>query len=317
LELKNKQLQESNNELVEFKKNYDRDELVNYYKDMQSDYQSTVSMVFTVFSILIAIGAVGIPVYSQYREHKELEKIKKYLDETKEAINNELEESRMLKKELDEKLEVNRLILEAKILENSGNYFEAIEIIKEALNMHDIKELYELLAHYYELDKDIENTIKILEKAINVNKFNYNMIYKLADIYLGKNDYASALKYFKLAIKDNSEDYRGYYSIGKTFEFIDDLKNASANYEIALNLNPTLTAVYVRLSQCYINLNDEKRAIEILKKGNKLIPNNYKILDGLVDLLVKNNNKIEAEKIIETFEGDNFKKANLRKHLDK
>lgn len=317
LEQQNEELKKINVELNEFKKNYDKDEVIQYYKEMQSDYQNTFSVIFTVFSILITIGVVVVPVYSKIQEAKELEKINKLLSETKEDIHLSLEETRNLKIDLDNRLEIHRIILDVKLLENSGKYYEAISIVEGALDKNEQKEYYELLAYLYELDKNHEKSIQTLKKAISSKQYDQTMVYKLADKLLGQKDYSGALEYFTKSIQENHADYKGYYSIGKTYECIEDVDNAIGYYKKTIDLNPSLVAAHLRLARLYVLLNDDYEAIRILKIANHLIPNNFKILDMEVDLMTKNHLTDEAKSILEAFEGDEIKIQNLSKYFSR
>ncbi|MDF2924243.1 MAG: hypothetical protein K0R57_3157 [Paenibacillaceae bacterium] len=235
-----------------------------------------------------------------------------------EEIKKQKEEIKKQKEEISEQIIVNRVIMEAKIQESQKDYYEAVSILEEALLSRENREYYEQLAYYYELCKDMDGSIRALERAVSSRKYDYKMLYKLADMYLGRREYAKAIAYFKLAVHEPDKDYRVYYSLGKAYESVGDIQHASENYLGSLHLHPALLPAYLRLASCLARSGDEKEAILILKKGNSMIPNNYKIIDLLVDLLAKDSTSIpEAELLVETYDGSAARKSALKKYLQR
>lgn len=75
--------------------------------------------------------------------------------------------SRNMQKEVDQTRDVSSLIKQAKSLEKSGNYDDAIELYKKAIViMPDAGEAYVGLANIYHEKNDADGEIDILKKAV-------------------------------------------------------------------------------------------------------------------------------------------------------
>lgn len=313
----NLELQNQVKELVKFKNTYDKNEVVEYYKDMQSNYLTTVTVAFSIFGILITIGVVAIPMYSKYVEKQEYEKINKFLKETQITINKELEVNKLLKGELDNSIKMNGIIMECKIYENSNRLYEAIDLISSELDKNESSELYELLVYYYSLKEDLDRNElnKVIEKALKRGLATNKLIYNLGESKLSQHDYGEAITLFKQYIYSVETDYNGYYLLGKAYEFSHNIDEAILNYSKSIEINPKFESGYVRLAKCYKITKQTGNYAKVLEHGFYIIKTSYFMADELINYFVKTNNIDQAQEILELFEGDEIKKGRLKTHF--
>ncbi|AHH08172.1 tetratricopeptide repeat protein [Borrelia anserina] len=208
---------------------------------------------------------------------------------------------------------------------NGEKYLDkAIASIKEK---NDII-FYNLAMAKFEND-NLNESLKIINKALNINPEKPEYLYLKASIYLTKENYNEAIPLYNAVILKNPDNItahinlaRAYEKLGnelKAIEVLEKIKNKNhltalnnlgilyknkGNYKKAIEIfqqaeaNSSLEAKY-NLATTLLAIKDNKRAMEKLKEYIKVNPNNPEALHalGIIEYNENGNDKILKEVI--------------------
>ncbi|MEA5001632.1 MAG: tetratricopeptide repeat protein [Endomicrobiaceae bacterium] len=200
-----------------------------------------------------------------------------------------------------------------------GDYKKAKDYLKEALNNHPSSELYYLLGYTYYaklqisfLHEDAEESIKYLQKSIEMdkkNKLSYRLIgqiyeqsknfeyariwYKKALIehienisefygfiaytYFEESRWDEAIQYYKKAIDDNKNYISAYCSMGEIYRIKKDFVNAEQYYKQVISINPDYVLPYYKIGNIYYEQENYQEAVKWYQKGLEKEANNNMI----------------------------------------
>ena len=146
-----------------------------------------------------------------------------------------------------------------------------------------------LLTRIYYIEKNIGEGIKEGEKAIELdadNSFIKDMLARLyfeeGVAYFKSQDFDKAAVSYEKSLK-NKETAETYFNLGQSYEESDPAKAEDA-YRDALRLDESLTSVYERLGNIYIDQGNLNSAIAVFTKLYELEPQNKTTLITLADL---------------------------------
>ncbi|WP_210381920.1 tetratricopeptide repeat protein, partial [Borreliella garinii] len=202
--------------------------------------------------------------------------------------------------------------------------------------------IYNLSIAKFENNK-LEESLEIINKAINLNPEKSEYLYLKASINLKNENYPNAISLYSSVIEKNPENTSAYINLAKayeksgnkaqaisTLEKIINKNNKLAlnnlgilykkqkNYQKAIEIfekaikNSDIEAKY-NLATTLIEINDNIRAKDLLKEYTKLKPNNPEALHalGIIEYNENNNDQILRE-LVKKF--PNYKKnENIRK----
>ncbi|KEO62177.1 tetratricopeptide repeat protein [Borreliella garinii] len=202
--------------------------------------------------------------------------------------------------------------------------------------------IYNLSIAKFENNK-LEESLEIINKAINLNPEKSEYLYLKASINLKNENYQNAISLYSSVIEKNPENTSAYINLAKayeksgnktqaisTLEKIINKNNKLAlnnlgilykkqkNYQKAIEIfekaikNSDIEAKY-NLATTLIEINDNIRAKDLLKEYTKLKPNNPEALHalGIIEYNENNNDQILRE-LVKKF--PNYKKnENIRK----
>ncbi|WP_324280487.1 tetratricopeptide repeat protein [Borreliella garinii] len=236
--------------------------------------------------------------------------------------------------------------LKAGIVSNNlGNFKESEEYLgffNDNTKKPNEIAIYNLSIAKFENNK-LEESLEIINKAINLNPEKSEYLYLKASINLKNENYPNAISLYSSVIEKNPENTSAYINLAKayeksgnkaqaisTLEKIINKNNKLAlnnlgilykkqkNYQKAIEIfekaikNSDIEAKY-NLATTLIEINDNTRAKDLLKEYTKLKPNNPEALHalGIIEYNENNNDQILRE-LVKKF--PNYKKnENIRK----
>jgi tetratricopeptide (TPR) repeat protein len=262
----------------------------------------------------LAIRGKGIAYLKSFQYNKAIDEFNKALD------INELSE-----------LDMDILYYKGNAEEKAGLYEEAVKTYNSILkNNKSDADIYECRASLYAKLKSYDKSLADYDKAISLNKNNYNYYfgkyfmllnsknkegaanvlneaavivpktpedkYNLAKVHYYMEDYERADKEFKEALKNGFT--ASYFYLGGIYEKKDDYQSAIDNYELFIKDKTTekSAAVYNQLGYCLIVQGQYDQALTYILTGLE-----YNDLD--LEKSLKHNEIIAYEKI------GNFKEA--------
>ena len=144
--------------------------------------------------------------------------------------------------------------------------------------------------------------------AANVGTLNYIIIYQF-DIALNTfntGKYAESIPLFEELIKGasaarNNEVYmKSKFCIAMAYDATKQKDKANEIYRELVKENSKEEAVYINLFIANKQAKEMDKAINVLKRGVKVLPSNYKLLGLLSGAYIESGNKEEADKCINT-----------------
>ena len=231
-------------------------------------------------------------------------------DYDKNAICKELFEIYSLKKEYDKiKSYYNKC----------SNYIKNSVILNYIglayLNTGDKNIAEDFFKKAFILDKNnIEAGINIAEVLFDKNMYkeaediimqllkyseNDTLFYLLGEIYYIKNDIDNAIKYYSYAIKLNDKKALYYFKAGIAFSLKGFLKEAEECYSSAMAIEPEKLEYSLALAYLYYLIRKFDLLEKIIDKILKIDTENIMALSLKLILLIKENESVEAEKVIE------------------
>ncbi|AUC15531.1 hypothetical protein BTO06_10430 [Tenacibaculum sp. SZ-18] len=141
------------------------------------------------------------------------------------------------------------------------NFVKCIEV-----DFEDYSSLYNIV-YCYEMQEDFEQSITFLRKYIDKNPYSEVAWHQLGKQYFELEDYENALKAFDYAVIIDETFIGGYLEKAKSLEQLGHFEKAIENYLITLELDDPTAFAYVRIGECYENLEAPGTAIEFYKKA--------------------------------------------------
>nr|WP_267507780.1 tetratricopeptide repeat protein [Borreliella afzelii] len=236
--------------------------------------------------------------------------------------------------------------LKAGIVSNNlGNFKKSEEYLRffnDNVKKPNEIAIYNLSIAKFENNK-LEESLEIINKAINLNPEKSEYLYLKASINLKNGNYQNAIPLYNLVIEKNPENISAYINLAKAYEKSGNKTQAistlekiiNKNNKLALNnlgilyknqknyqkaieifekaiINSDIEAKY-NLATTLIEINDNTRAKDLLKEYTKLKPNNPEALYALgIIEYNENNNDQTLRELIKKF--PNYKKnGNIKK----
>jgi len=162
--------------------------------------------------------------------------------------------------------------------------------------------------------KDYDNAILRFKKSININENFSTGYYNLAICYLKKDIKTEVEKNLIQAIKKNQEYLEAYFELARFYRSEKRFNDAIINYELAININPLRSELYVGKGLVYLELNDSTKAERYFKEAIIVNKQDFYAFFNLGVIYFNNNNLQEALNYIKqsislnnnNFEGYNY-----------
>ncbi len=186
-----------------------------------------------------------------------------------------------------------------------GNYEESTLYYVKLISQKPKPEYYLVLANLYESrgEENIAiNTLKVGSEAFPDNR---DLIFKLINMLVNRNDYVEIAKFTGRALKLDEFNINLNYLAGFSNEMKGNNLKAEEYYKAVLNINPNNYDGNYALGLLYLNLYLKDKTKEnmmyiskyYLSKANEIDPNELKSLTSLSILYKHTGDKNELEKI--------------------
>ncbi len=120
----------------------------------------------------------------------------------------------------------------------------------------------------------IEDAILVLERSLQYEEDNLDIIGLLGDCHLQLSHWSSALWYYKLVEKIRTNDYKLMRSIGWVLCNMNSYTEGIRYLKKAISINPDYIEGFITLAIVYLNLNKQKLAYDLIKKVREKDPDN-------------------------------------------
>jgi len=193
----------------------------------------------------------------------------------------------------------------ALLCQETGNYLRAVGYYEKLIVNRPKPEYYMVLSSLYESLNDETNTVKVLTAGSKAYPANRDLVFKLINILLIRNDYQEIIKFTGQALKLDENNINLNYLAGFSHEMTGDFTKAEEYYKVILSINPNNYEANFALGLLYLNLylNDKEQSGMMyiskyyLTKANEIDPNELKVLNSLSILYKNTGEKSELQKI--------------------
>jgi tetratricopeptide (TPR) repeat protein len=217
-------------------------------------------------------------------------------DSTASAMPQEL-------KDLNEQLKANPEKAElyhkrALFYMNNKKYSQGLADMLIAVNIDSTNANYYLtLSDLYFIDNQTSKTKSALEKCIALDDKNTEAILKLAELYLYVRKYEESIKYINMALKIDKYNAKGYFMKGMNYKELKDTARAISSMQTAVEQDQQYYNAFVQLGMlCAAKKNP--LAVEYYKNAIKINP---KSLEALYSLAKYYQDTEAFEKSIEAY----------------
>lgn len=193
----------------------------------------------------------------------------------------------------------------ALLCQELGYYQRSTGYYEKLIAKRPKPEYYMVLANIYETLNDEKNTIRILSEGSNAYPGNRDLVFKLLNILLNRNDYNDIINFTTQALKLDENNINLNYLAGFSYEMTGNIPKAEEYYKAILNINPNNYEANYALGLLYLNLYLKDKGKDnlmylskfYLTKANEIDPYELKSLTSLSILYKHNGETTELQKI--------------------
>lgn len=147
--------------------------------------------------------------------------------------------------------------------------------------------------------KDIDTSIKIIKKALEINPTNENAYYNLGVLFSEKNEPNASIEAFNNCLKLNPKHESARFNLSNQYLKIKSFDLAISEYEKILESNPYSQDTLYNIAFCYLTfIEDYEKAIQYF---NRLLNYNSIHIDGMFNLAVAHYKKDNKNKSVELY----------------
>lgn len=164
----------------------------------------------------------------------------------------------------------------AQVYADKRMFVKSNEALERAFSIDARYFLLEMIADNYSEIGDYANALNTIDRTIQMNPDDDNLIAKRADILGESGDIDGAIAQWGEYIKKNPDFYYGYYRRGFFEENSDRTEEALADYDMAIMLSPSYAYAYLGKGDMLEKLGRHDEAITTYRKVVELdtVPNN-------------------------------------------
>lgn len=186
-----------------------------------------------------------------------------------------------------------------------GNYDNSARYYVKLIAQKPRPEYYLVLASLYESKGEEGAAVRTLKAGTEVFRDNRDIIFKLINILVNRNDYFEIAKFTDRALKLDELNINLNYLAGFANEMTGNTLKAEEYYKAVLNINPNNYEGNYALGLLYLNLYMKDKTNEnlmyiskyYLTKANEIDPNELKSLTSLSILFKHTGDKNELQRI--------------------
>lgn len=211
-------------------------------------------------------------------------------------------EEEVVETEVDEKTvrSFKQSFFEGQQAKMTGNYELAGKHFRKCTDLIPAESApYYELARIYDQQEQLDRSLRMLEKAIELEPNNiwYQSFFAQVNAQLGK--YEKAIETYKAIISDNPQQYDYHFELAGTYIMLGDYDSAIEVFdglEETLGMNEELS---MQKQMLYVEMGKFEEAIEEVKKLVEVNPEEIRYLGILAELYDKNG---QRDKAMETYE---------------
>ncbi|WP_276362067.1 hypothetical protein [Daejeonella sp. H1SJ63] len=193
----------------------------------------------------------------------------------------------------------------ALLCQELGYYQRSAGYYEKMISKRPKPEYYMVLANIYETLNDERNTIRVLSEGSNAYPANRDLVFKLLNILLNRNEYGDIINFTTQALKLDENNINLNYLAGFSYEMTGNIPKAEEYYKAILNINPNNYEANYALGLLYLNLYLKDKGKDnlmylskfYLTKANEIDPYELKSLTSLSILYKHNGETTELQKI--------------------
>jgi len=183
-----------------------------------------------------------------------------------------------------------------------GRTDDAIKKLEKAIEINPYNyDAYDNLGVAYMRKSRLRDAVSTLTKAIKLNPLKPLQYRNLGETYLGLGEIDSAIKNYEMAKKREPNDFVTYSRLGLCYQIKGAFEKAVDSYRKALDLNPDFVSGYYSLGALLLKLNQVDDAIICFSQAVELKPEHALARFGLGSALAKKGLKKEAIKQLELY----------------
>ena len=149
----------------------------------------------------------------------------------------------------------------------------------------------------YLAEKELDKATEMYQQAYKVQP-NNRVLFTLADLLMAQKKQPEAIKLLNNALEKNKKDLGIHFKLATIYQQQNDIKQAEAHYNAMLTEQPDNVLALNNLAFIYSQQNDP-RALELAKKAYEKAPESAAILDTYGYILIKQGQPKEGLPIIE------------------
>ncbi|MFA5245017.1 MAG: hypothetical protein WC380_06910 [Pedobacter sp.] len=193
----------------------------------------------------------------------------------------------------------------ALLCQELGYYQRSTSYYEKLIAKRPKPEYYMVLANIYETLNDEKNTVRVLSEGSNTYPANRDLVFKLLNILLNRNEYDNIINFTSQALKLDENNINLNYLAGFSYEMTGNITKAEEYYKAILNINPNNYEANYALGLLYLNLYLKDKGKDnlmylakfYLTKANEIDPYELKSLTSLSILYKHNGETTELQKI--------------------
>ncbi len=164
----------------------------------------------------------------------------------------------------------------AQVYNDNRMFVKSNEALEKAFSIDARSFLLEMIADNYSEMGDYANALNTIDRTIQMNPDDDNLIAKRADILGESGDIDGAIEQWGEYIKKNPDFYGGYYRRGFFEDNSNRTEEALADYDMAIMLSPSYAYAYIGKGDMLEKLGRHDEAIEAYQKVVELdtVPSN-------------------------------------------
>lgn len=152
------------------------------------------------------------------------------------------------------------------ILENSNRQYEAVKYYEQAQSRDANSLFLERIAHCFFDLGNYEMALSYINRAINMDSSDDDLILMKGNIYNEMGDYKSAIAELDKYITNNPDEYFGYYRRGWFKDEANDINGAIDDYTMSITLEPRYAYAYCGRGRFYYDQGKKDLAEADFKK---------------------------------------------------
>ena len=193
---------------------------------------------------------------------------------------------------------------------------EAIDAYKKVLETDSDRtpEVLSSIAYEYESLDDIENSLKYLQKALELQPYSEEVIQDISFFFDTVSREEEAVEFYTSFLNKFPYSKHGWFHLGYFYSMLDLYERAVEAYEFAIAIDEKYTAAYLNMANAYSNMGQYRKAINFYRDTFKLedpdpltycyIGECYENLDELPAALENFNHAIDLDKgIVDAWSG--------------